>query len=150
MNSRHGAAPTIFRTIPSSMAEAESLCLKIRALLQRESLCRICFPVELLARECLSNAVIHGNRGDARKSVQFRLWIGRQWVRLQVSDEGSGFAWRKALVRTLDTAKPHGRGLQLYTLYAGRVRFNRRGNQITLWVKKNPTGKEDGNGCLRH
>jgi anti-anti-sigma factor len=44
----------------------------------------------------------------------------------------------------LDTTANSGRGLQFYELYADRVRFNRCGNQITLWISKsNRRGKED-------
>ena len=36
-----------------------------------------------------------------------------------------------------------GRGLQLCVLYADRVHFNRKGNQIELWIRKSKrTGKE--------
>jgi len=126
------------------MTEADSLCLEIRALLQPRDLDRICFPVELLTRECLANAVTHGNRSDPGKWIVLRLWAGREWIRLQVTDEGPGFAWRKIRQSKLDTAASSGRGLQLYTLYAERVRFNRSGNQITLWISKtNRTRKED-------
>jgi anti-anti-sigma factor len=74
----------------------------------------------------------------------FGFSIGREWIRLQVSDEGPGFAWRRTLQKRLDAAEPTGRGLRLYALYAERVRFNRCGNQITLWIgKKNRMGKDD-------
>jgi serine/threonine-protein kinase RsbW len=135
---------SLCQTIPSRLAEAESLCIKVRELLQKKGLSQYCFAVELLARECLNNAVLHGNRNDANKSVLFRLWIEREWIRLQVTDEGPGFDWRKANQNRSGTTASSGRGLQLYELYAGRVQFNRRGNRITLWISKlNRTGEED-------
>jgi anti-sigma regulatory factor (Ser/Thr protein kinase) len=118
------------------MEAAESLCLKIRDMLHASSLSELCFPVELLSRECLNNAVIHGNENAADKSVVLRLLIGRDWIHLQVSDEGPGFDWREARKKRLDTSKCSGRGLQLCMLYAERVRFNRSGSQITLWISK--------------
>lgn len=137
--------PSLSQTIPSRMAEVESLCIQVRELLQKKGLSRACFPVELLARECLNNAVLHGNRNDSDKSVLFRLWIGRERIRLQVTDEGPGFDWRKANINRSGTTSTSGRGLPLYALYAERVQFNRRGNQITLWIgKSNRTGKDDG------
>lgn len=129
-------APTLWRKMPSRMACVDALCLEIRALLQTNDLCEAGFAVELLAREVLNNAVIHGNRNDAAKAIMLRIWVGREWIRLQVGDEGCGFAWRKARPNGLNTTACSGRGLQLCALYAGRVRFNRRGNQITLWIKK--------------
>jgi serine/threonine-protein kinase RsbW len=138
------SAPSICQTISSRVAEADLLCEKVRTLLQHDDLSHLSFAVELLARECLNNAVIHGNRGDEKKSVLFRLWIEQQWIRLQVRDEGPGFAWRKPRPAENTTATS-GRGLRLCELYAGRVRFNGCGNQITLWIKRDPTGKEGGN-----
>jgi anti-anti-sigma factor len=145
MKSPREQIPVSFReTIPSRLEEAELLCLRIRKTLQNHDLPLLCFPVELLARECLANAVNHGNRNDADKSIVFRFSIGREWIRLQVGDEGPGFAWRRAFQKRLGTTEPSGRGLRLYALYAERVRFNRRGNQITLWInKKNRIGKDD-------
>jgi len=124
------------QTIPSSIEEAESLCRKIRSLLQEGGLPYLCFAVELLARECLANAVVHGNRNAADKSIDLRLDVGRKWVRLEVCDEGPGFAWREARQKTPCTTSCSGRGLQLYALYAERVQFNRSGNRIALWIRK--------------
>lgn len=117
--------------------------MKIRGLLQGAGLSERCFAVELLARESLVNAVVHGNRNAADKSVSLSLCVGSKWIRLQVSDEGEGFAWRKAGQKGLDAAVSSGRGLRLCALYADRVRFNRRGNQIELLIgKTKDTGKE--------
>ena len=135
---------SLLEKIPSRMAEAELLCLKIRNTLQANDLSQHSFAVELLARECLSNAVIHGNENDDDKSIVLRLDLGREWIRLQVRDEGPGFRWRQGRKKQLNTSVPSGRGLHLYGLYAQRVRFNRLGNQVTLWIsRKNQTGKED-------
>lgn len=127
---------SLCQTIPSSAAEVESLCLKIRAFMQATDHSELCFPVELLARECLTNAVIHGNRNAADKSVVLSLSVGREWIRLHVSDEGPGFQWRNVREKGLDTTISRGRGLRVYALYAERVRFNRSGNQIALWIRK--------------
>jgi anti-anti-sigma factor len=130
-------------TIPSRIEEAESLCLKIRAFLQAAGLAELCFPVELLARECLVNAVIHGNGKAADKSVALCLAVGKEWIRLEVCDQGPGFPWRKERQKSVETAKPSGHGLQFCALYAERVRFNRRGNQITLWIRKTKQMREE-------
>jgi anti-anti-sigma factor len=140
---RPSAPATLCAKIASRLGEAESLCMKIRELMRANDLVRLSFPVELLARECLANAVLHGNRKQEDKSVSLRLWLGRDWIRLQVSDEGPGFAWQKALRKEADVTASSGRGLRLCALYAERVRFNRRGNEITLWInKKSEKGKE--------
>ena len=136
ISSSRPAPASLCKTIPSRLEEVESLCVEIRGMLQTAGLSALCFPVELLARESLVNAVIHGNRNAADKSVGLSVCVGRKWIRLQVTDEGQGFAWRRASQKRLDTTQCSGRGLQLYELYADRVRFNRRGNQIALWIRK--------------
>jgi len=129
------------RTIPSRLECAESLCLEIRRFVLNAGIPELRFPIELLAHECLSNAVIHGNRGAADKSVDLTLSIGRTWIRLGVTDQGSGFSWRKACRKTLDAVASNGRGLQLCTIYAQRICFNRRGNAIVLWIKRTKAQK---------
>jgi anti-anti-sigma factor len=122
------------------MAEAELLCLRICDTLKTSNLSRLCFPVELLARESLANALCHGNKNDASKSITLELRVGRDWVRMSICDEGPGFSWRKAAQDRMDGNAPTGRGLHLYALYADRIRFNRCGNQVTLWIRKDRQG----------
>jgi len=130
-------------SIPSCLKDAESLCLKVRRFVKEAGLPELCFPVELLARECLTNGVIHGNGNCADKSISLSLSIGRKWIRLEVSDEGAGFRRPRHGQQSLDTTRSSGRGLQLCSLYAERVQFNRRGNRITLWIRKGlPIGKD--------
>jgi serine/threonine-protein kinase RsbW len=133
---RTHARISLCQTIPSRMPDVDSLCLKIRDLLCSNDLGEVCFGVELLARECLSNAVIHGNKSIADKSVKLSLSVGRQWICLQVNDEGEGFDWRKVRRNRSDPTETSGRGIELYALYAARMRFGRQGQQITLWISK--------------
>jgi len=131
------------QTISSRMDEAEMLCLKIREVLEPDGLPQLCFRVELLAREILANALNHGNGNDPEKSVVLQLRISRTWIRLRVTDEGPGFAWRNALKKTPGTNETSGRGMRIYVLYAARTQFNRRGNQITIWIdRKSEQGME--------
>jgi serine/threonine-protein kinase RsbW len=135
---------SLCQTISSRMPEVDSLCLKVRDLFYDNDLGEVCFGVELLARECLSNAVIHGNKSIADKSIRLCLSVGSVWIRLEVSDEGEGFDWRKVRRNRSDSTETSGRGIELYALYAARMRFSRRGNQITLWIPKvKRTGKDD-------
>jgi len=133
-----GAANITFhREIPSRLAEVDMLIKEIRSCLVDNGLGEVGFPVELAARECLNNAVIHGNRRDARKKVALNLQIRRKWILLRVSDEGSGFNWRKGKrAPPPGDAGISGRGLSIVALYAHRIVFNRRGNQVTLWLKR--------------
>ena len=127
------------REVPSRLRAVEAVCREVRALLREHGLEAAIFAVELSARECLNNAVLHGNRGQATRRVALEMWIGRIWIRLQVTDQGKGFNWRQARIESAREGSPHGRGLAICALYAYRVAFNRRGNRITLWLAKPKT-----------
>ncbi|MBS1802416.1 MAG: ATP-binding protein [Acidobacteria bacterium] len=122
------------QTIPSRLEEAEALLLRVRTFLQAAGASSIAFPVELLARECVVNAIVHGNRRNADNSVGFSLRVGRKWVRLEVSDEGAGFPWKDTIRKRSGVRSRGGRGLHLCRLYADRVSFNQQGNRIALWI----------------
>ena len=140
MTAQQRSVSSIRQTIASSFEEAERLFLGIRGFMQARDKLRLSFPVELLARECVVNAIVHGNRMDADKSVELSIRIGRTWIRLDVSDEGDGFAWRGAGRRGFTEHCSNGRGLQLFKLYADRVRFNRHGNRIAVWIRRTRKG----------
>lgn len=124
------------RTVASRLTETDGLCRSLRDWLSEVGLPARSFAVELLARESLNNAVTHVNRSDVDKKIRLELRVGRKWMRLQVADEGPGFDWRKARRRHHELDSESGRGLALFSLYAEQVRFNRRGNQITLWFRR--------------
>jgi anti-sigma regulatory factor (Ser/Thr protein kinase) len=127
----------------SQPKEVDAVCGEIRSALMKNGMESVCFAVELTARECLNNAVSHGNAGDAARRVELELRSGRKWICLRVSDEGAGFNWRKRRMQSLpaDNAT-FGRGLAIAAAYAERIRFNRKGNQITLWLSRQ--GKRKG------
>ncbi len=129
------------RVIPSEMAEVDPLCLDIRTHLDNHGLTSARFAVELLAREWLGNAIVHGNGRKSGRKVAINLLIGRKWIRLQIVDEGAGFNWRRAKKAPLpeDTAVK-GRGFPISALYADRIAFNHPGNRVTLWLKKEGKG----------
>jgi anti-sigma regulatory factor (Ser/Thr protein kinase) len=129
--------PHLSREILSRLDLVEELCLEIRAMLKEQGVVSLAFEVELLARECLNNAVKHGNRGDESKQVALTLSFLKEQIRLRVADEGEGFDWKKVLGRRLaEQGDESGRGLSIVSSYSDRFRFNRRGNQITLWLRR--------------
>ena len=132
-------ARSLHRVIRSQLAQVDKVCLEIRAFLSAGGLAAKSFAVELIARECLNNAVIHGNQKHGNKKVRLELHPGRRWLRLKIADEGAGFNWRAAGRIAAGATAVNGRGLAIGRLYADRIAFNRRGNQITLWLDKNKT-----------
>lgn len=91
--------------------------------------------VELALREALNNAVVHGNRLDARKLVHLRCRckVG-QGISLTVSDQGRGFDAHAvpdpAAVENLEAE--HGRGIHLMKLAMDEVSFEQRGTEVHM------------------
>lgn len=123
----------LLRTFASRAAEVDAFCREAKEALMAAGLSSEVFPVELLLRESLNNAMIHGNRGDEKKSIRAEFRIGRKWLVLRVADEGAGFGYRKNRREPPDPEATGGRGLVIYGLYADRVSFNIQGNQVSLW-----------------
>jgi serine/threonine-protein kinase RsbW len=127
------------RTFPSTLEHVDDVCREIRAFLHQHGAGNAAFVVELVGRESLNNAVIHGNQRDGHKTVRLGLRLDSTHVRLSVADEGPGFDWRRGL-----NAPPpgeyatNGRGLPILSLYADRVRYNAPGNRLTVWIPRRP------------
>lgn len=90
------------------------------------------FPLSLLAREALNNAMVHGNRLDPAKSVRFRLLAREDGFEMSVEDEGEGFDWKERLQSSSDAEDVSGRGHEIFRNYARSVRYNPKGNALTL------------------
>jgi serine/threonine-protein kinase RsbW len=91
--------------------------------------------VELALREALSNAVVHGNRLNARKLVHVRCRCkAGKGISLIVSDQGKGFDAQDVLdSQALENLEAeHGRGIQLMKLLMDEVSFQRGGTEVHL------------------
>jgi serine/threonine-protein kinase RsbW len=47
--------------------------------------------IGMAVRECMVNAVVHGNRYNGRKKVHFRIWKSVDHLTISIRDEGEGF-----------------------------------------------------------
>jgi serine/threonine-protein kinase RsbW len=102
------------------------------------------FAVQLLLRETLNNAVIHGNGLDARKMVGCELDLSGGAILLSVNDEGEGFDWRRhyppeeddPLLSELGDPElsTSGYGMRILENYADEAHFNDKGNVITIRI----------------
>src|SRR5260370_13383530 len=91
--------------------------------------------VELALREAVSNAILHGNRLDARKLVHVRCCCERaKGVFIVVRDQGPGFDHNNVpnplAVENLDAE--HGRGIHLMKLAMDEVSFERGGTEVQI------------------
>jgi anti-sigma regulatory factor (Ser/Thr protein kinase) len=91
------------------------------------------FSVTWAVREALQNAIEHGHRWDASKTVEFTYLVSSEYVIAEVIDEGPGFDPR-TITDPWAGRPDHSpmRGLFLMRLFMSWVRFDGRGNRVTL------------------
>src|SRR5574341_1542182 len=90
--------------------------------------------------EAITNAIRHGNRRDQQKTVYIRAEISADAARFTVRDEGDGFD-PAALPDPLDPdnlLRPSGRGIFLMRQLMDEVKYNERGNEVTLTTFATP------------
>ncbi len=129
----NSAPCALVREISSSAEAIDTLCHEVRTLLRRLSFPGEVFAVEMLLRESLNNAMVHGHQCDPGKIIRLEITIGGKWIVLRVTDEGGGFDHRKYSISVPDPESTRGRGLVIYSLYAHRFSFNSTGNEVCLW-----------------
>jgi serine/threonine-protein kinase RsbW len=98
------------------------------------------FAVRLALEEALVNAVKHGNRGDPAKEARLRSHVGPEAVSLEVEDEGDGFDPGNVPdpLAPENLERPCGRGVYLIRRYMTWVRYNERGNCVTMCRQRTP------------
>jgi len=111
---------------------------RIRDFLEQRKALDHLFSLSLLAREALNNAMIHGNAQDPAKHVHFSLRACEDGFDLEVEDEGPGFDWKARVGTSSNLNDVQGRGHEIYRNYARSVRYNERGNVITLEYRGEP------------
>jgi serine/threonine-protein kinase RsbW len=107
---------------------------------------RLNFRVSLT--EALSNAMLYGNRKDPHKRVRVEVIVGDEELIARVTDEGTGFDPKEIPDPTSpdNLEKAGGRGLFLMRELMDEVRYNERGNQVTLVLRLDQPGRDAANG----
>jgi serine/threonine-protein kinase RsbW len=92
------------------------------------------FGVRLALEEAVVNAIKHGHNYDTSKEVRIRFRVKPERVLIEVEDEGEGFDPHQVPdPRTPENLeRPGGRGLLLMRSYLTWLRYNERGNVVTL------------------
>ncbi len=92
------------------------------------------FCVRYAVGEALHNAIKHGHRGDESKTVRLNYLISPEYVLAEVIDEGPGF--NPKCIPNPFAARQQGQvarqGLFFMSLFMSWVRFEGRGNRVTL------------------
>jgi serine/threonine-protein kinase RsbW len=87
--------------------------------------------------EAVNNAIIHCNKSDIKKVVEIEIKIRKKDLSITVADEGTGF--RPDDIP--DPTKPEnienitGRGVFLMSKLADNIKFNGKGNKVTMLFK---------------
>jgi serine/threonine-protein kinase RsbW len=89
--------------------------------------------------EALTNAIRHGNQMDENKNVTVQVELDQHQAVFTITDEGNGFDPSSVCDPTEEEnlLRNCGRGLLLIRHLMDEVKYNERGNQITM-IKKNP------------
>lgn len=89
------------------------------------------------ALEAVNNAIIHGNRSDSSKFVDFDVEYSNGTLTLTVTDEGTGFIPDSVPDPTMpnNIEKTNGRGVFLMSRLADAIEYNEEGNSVKLIFK---------------
>ena len=128
--------------VPSDVAQIERVVARVVATCadlhvpQRQ----LHFNVPVALTEALSNAILRGNRDDARRTVVIRVAIDEHVFVAEVRDEGDGFdleACTEDATLAENIAREDGRGLFLMRKLMDRVeRFRDGGNVVRLELRR--------------
>ncbi len=88
--------------------------------------------------EAVNNAITHGNKANPQKLVDVEIEFDNDEIRITVSDEGEGFKPDKIPDPTLpeNIEELSGRGVFLMTKLADSIKFNEKGNSVTMSFKE--------------
>jgi len=131
--------PSLRFTIPSVFPAARDVQKKILDEVKRHHYSEGSFhAIHLALEEGLTNAVKHGNKHDAKKTVQIEAKVTAKSTEIIIEDQGKGFA-RKEVPDPCakeNLLKPSGRGILLMEAYMDKVEYTRGGRRVRM-VKKN-------------
>ena len=130
-------------TIAADLHAVDRVCAEVTVCLQSFGLSGQNFAVQMLLREALNNAVIHGCDRNPAMQVRCELSIGAESLQISVEDDGPGFDWRSALqFEPISDDLESGRGLLVYKFYAEQIEFNASGSRICLVRDFNKTSSQ--------
>ena len=94
--------------------------------------------------EAIANAMLYGNRRDPAKRVRIEVTWNTHQIVARVTDQGEGFDPNAVPDPTTPDciSKPCGRGLFLMRKLLDEVRYNERGNSVTLVLRAQALGEE--------
>ncbi len=88
--------------------------------------------------EAVNNAILHGNKSDPQKFVNIEIFWNLNELIIKVADEGCGFNPGKVPDPTIldNIESVNGRGVFLMSHLADKLKYNRKGNTVTMVFNK--------------
>lgn len=128
----HIEFPSSVRYVRDVVAEVVEACERLAFSGSRATL-----NLRVALGEALANAILYGNGEDSEKLVRLEARLEAGHAEVTVVDEGPGFDPESVLdpTRPENRDRSHGRGLFLLRALADEVRFNERGNAVTLTIR---------------
>ena len=137
MYESHEGKKKFTAVLSAALENVDILCGEIRRMMSASGLSGHLFSLQLVIREALNNAIVHGSGSDPAKTIKVALQVGKKEISVSVRDSGTGFDWLSQRGRVADPLVPSGRGMELMRTYASEVVFNKKGNRVTLKVDIN-------------
>jgi anti-sigma regulatory factor (Ser/Thr protein kinase)/ActR/RegA family two-component response regulator len=90
--------------------------------------------------EAITNAIEHGNKFSAKKTVRIQVKVNQEQATFTVKDQGPGFDYRNLPDPTKpeNITKVRGRGVFMIYRIMDSVHFNEKGNEISMIKKRFP------------
>lgn len=94
--------------------------------------------IMVAALEAVNNAITHGNKANPQKLVDVEIEFENDEIKITVTDEGQGFSPEKIPDPTMpeNIEELSGRGVFLMTKLADSIKFNEKGNSVTMSFKE--------------
>lgn len=116
----------------ASFSEIDRFCKEVTVILNQLGQQKYIFSVQLLLREALMNAIVHGNRSANVNDIHALFLIDDNCFMIEVEDFGPGFDWRQGPGDVSESLDESGRGQWIMNAYASKVEYNDEGNKITI------------------
>ncbi len=122
-------------TLPSDFAAQQIVHERIVSQIQQAgSTKRDEFSIRLALEEALTNAMKHGNKMAADKSVFVKSTVDNATVTIEIEDEGDGFTLDALPDPTADEnlGRASGRGVLLIKSFMDSAEYNEKGNRLVM------------------
>ena len=118
------------KNIRIASAEVIDYIKKAKANISKDTL----FDVKLCIEEAVRNAILHGNKSNAKLPVEISYVIKKNRIKITIRDKGEGFNVNNLPNPTnmKNLYKESGRGVYIIQRLMDRVDYNEKGNCVTM------------------